>query len=378
MGSVLRAWSVLLCLLTAGTASGPATALVGWPPVCSEAGILTAPNFAGPEDITIDAERGIAYISALDRTVTLRPPAELGPEDLARQSELGGIYRLRLNESASLEKMKIVPEGVYNGNFFPHGVSLLKRDDEMDLLFVISHPVTKDDNLSYVEIFAIDENEAILHRVDSIADPGGIRLNDLVAVGPRQFYASDNFDLNLFMTALGAAGSSKVRYFDGQYYKTVAEGLSFANGMATDGANLFVGESLTNRILTYQINPQDAASLSLLSTLQLSAAVDNLEWDGPEKNALLIGAHPSQFRFLLHSTFPALFAAPSRVIVVPTLALTEGMLMEEVKEFDIAEELLSAASVAASYNGKMLVGAVFDKKALICDLPLQANREGTD
>ncbi len=378
MGSVVRQWSVLFCLLTVGTPIGSATALAGWPPVCSETSVLTAPNFAGPEDITIDAERGIAYISALDRTVTLRPPAELGPEELARQSELGGIYRLRINESASLEKMKIVPEGVYNGNFFPHGISLLKRDDEMDLLFVISHPVTKDENLSYVEIFSIDENEAILHRIDSIADPGGIRLNDLVAVGPRHFYASDNFDLNLLTTVLGAEGASKVRYFDGQYYKTVAEGLSFANGLAIDGANLFVGEALTNRIHTYEISPEDAASLVLLSTLQLSAAVDNLEWDGPEKRALLVGAHPSQFWFLLHSTFPSLFEAPSRVIIVPTLALTEGMLMEEVKEFDIAEELLSAASVAASYNDKILIGAVFDKKALICDLPLQAKREGTD
>lgn len=299
--------------------------------------------FPGTEDVTIDPELGVAFISADDRRATL-----------AGNPVQGGVYVLRLDGSDRV--MKASPDSF--GEFHPHGLSLWRGQDGRKRLFVINHTEREGNK---VEIFDVGLGGALMH-VDSIAFPEMISPNDVLGVGPRSFYVTNDKGMTEgFMRQVEAYLTlplSSLAYFDGQDGKIVARGLTYANGvnMAADGKTVYVTEFLRRRVSVFD---RDAATgaLSRRKTIAVNTGPDNVEVaaDG----ALWIGGHSKVFDFLKHAKDPTAIA-PSHVIRVnPDSGVVEDMLID-------TDGTINGSSVGAVYSDTLIVGAVFDDHVMVC------------
>ena len=295
----------------------------------------------GTEDVTIDPDTGIVYVSAYDRRDAS------GPD--------GGIFAFTFGDMTPRKISTDAPDG-----FRPHGISLWRGEDGMKRLFAISHPT---DGTHVVEIF--DVTDAELTHVSTVSFEEMYSPNDVVAVGPEQFYATNDRRfaggiLAQLETYLGLPLTGVV-HWDGSEGRDVADGLAYANGInaSADGATIHAASFLGRNIAVYD---RDAASgdLTLVKTLPVGTNPDNIEVaaDG----SLYIGAHPKPFEFLAHAADPSKVAPAQVVRLDPQTGETETVLVA-------LDGTLSGSSVGAVHDGRLVVGAVFDGHVLVCPLP---------
>ena len=299
--------------------------------------------FPGTEDVTIDPELGIAFISADDRRATF-----------AGAPVQGGIYALKLDGSDRVSKVS--PDSF--GEFHPHGLSLWRSGDGMKRLFVVNHTSNNGDR---IEIFDVGTGGALMH-VESIAFDAMTSPNDVLGVGPRAFYVTNDKGIKEgFMSqveAYLALPLSSLAYYDGQDGRIVARGLAYANGvnMSADGETVYASEFLGRRIDVYD---RDAATGDLAKTksIPVKTGPDNIEIaaDG----ALWVAGHSKVFDFLKHAKDPAAIA-PSHVIRVdPKTGIGEDALID-------TGGLINGSSVGAVWDDTLIVGAVFDDHVMVC------------
>ena len=191
----------------------------------------------GAEDITIDHQARYAYISANDRRA-----AATG------RSVQGGIYGLDLTNSSA---KPILLSGDYADSFHPHGISLYKGKDGKDRLFVINHV---EQGLSQVDLFEIEGPGRLAHRT-SIRYAQMVAPNDLVAVGPDRFYATnDHGNPPGFMQALEdylTIPLSNVTYFDGQegrVFQLCPGQLASIDGLTDRGPGILVQPGINDDV----------------------------------------------------------------------------------------------------------------------------------
>jgi arylesterase/paraoxonase len=302
------------------------------------------------EDLQIDAQRGVAYLSVLDRAGLARGDAVTGTIML---------LDLNLAQPAARAAMAYDPPG-----FRPHGLSILKRDATALRLFAISH---RPDGSQAVEIAEQDANGALVPK-GSVQDPAFVHPNAVVGVGDRQFYVANDrrADAGLADYLLRRPTSTLV-YYDGRKARVVAEGLKVAAGMAldADGTRLYVGEALGRQMRVYR---RDVASgaLELDESVPLDTAPDNLRVD--VDGVVWIAAHPKLLSFAAHARQPAR-RAPTQVLRFdprgPRPAPGEpDARLSQVYGNDGTQ--LSAGTVAAHWHDEFLIGALMDPKVLIC------------
>lgn len=298
---------------------------------------------SGPEDLQIDHERGLAYISATDRR----------DDSNARNV---GIYVLDLNQPAARPKRL---EGELPLGFAPHGISLWKGSAGERRLFVVNHPLGNHS----VEIFDLDDNDRLTH-LESITSKTFTFPNDIVAVGERQFYmsnmqrAADGIGLMLELY-LGLPVTDVV-YFDGSNAIPAATGLITANGVnvSHDGTELYVAEVIARRINVYRRDVQTGA-LSGRKQISINTGPDNI--DIAPDGSLFIGAHPNLLAFTKHVDNPEA-VSPSQVV---RLNASSG---EYETVFMSINGELNGSSVGSYWNGNLLVGGVFDSHMMRCQL----------
>ncbi len=302
-------------------------------------------TFPGPEDVTIDPVSGLAYIAASDRRSYWNDDQEV------RQ---GGIYALDLDDPASLRRISIdAPE-----DFQPHGFDLWTDESGASRLFVISHPR---DGRQVVEIFDVVAPGELRHA-ETIAFPEMWAPNDLAAVGPRQFYVSNDHGWpNGFGRKLEdylALPISNVAYFDGESGRIVARGLRYANGVraSADGQTIYVADLFGRAVRIYEREPETGA-LDQVRRIALETNPDNIEL-GPD-NDLIIGAHPRPLAFSAHAGDED-EVAPSEIIRVDLeTGATEPVFMA-------TQGQINAAATGAVDRGRLLIGAVLDPRVMIC------------
>jgi arylesterase/paraoxonase len=298
------------------------------------------------EDIQIDRERGIAYLSVLDR-------ASLSRGERANGSVM--LLDLNLAEPAPRAALAYDPAG-----FRPHGLSLLARAGEPVRLFAISHPA---DGSHTVEILEREASGAFVPK-QTVRDALFTHPNAVVAVGPRQFYIANDTtggrDSAPVADAVLRRGDSTIVYYDGSKARVVASGLRFVAGIAAspDGERLYVGEALGGQLRVYR---RDGASGALADgeVVPLGTAPDNLNVDAD--GVVWMGAHPKLFAFVEHMR-DAAQRAPAQVLRFDPRA--KGARVTQVYASD--GSALSAASVAARWRDEFLIGAVLDHQVLIC------------
>jgi arylesterase/paraoxonase len=302
------------------------------------------------EDLQIDAGRGVAYLSVLDRAALSRGEAVTGTVML---------LDLNLAQPAARAAMSFDPP-----DFRPHGLSILERAGTALRLFAISH---RADGSHAVEIAAQEANGALVPKA-SVQDAAFVHPNAVVGVGDRQFYVVNDHraDAGLGDYLLRRPTSTLV-YYDGSHARIVADGLRFAAGLAlsADGTRLYVGEALGRQMRVYRRNPASGA-LDLDEIVRLDTAPDNLRIDA--EGVVWIAAHPKLLAFAAHARDPVK-RAPTQVLRFdprgPRPAAGErDVRLSQVYGNDGAQ--LSAGTVAAHWRDEFLVGALMEPKVLIC------------
>jgi arylesterase/paraoxonase len=298
----------------------------------------------GVEDITIDQTTGIAFLSSMDRWQQKKDP-----------NTTGAIYTLDLNDSTP--KAVIRTEHL-QFEFKPHGISLYHSPEGNTTLFVINH--RRDAN--YVEVFDY-RDDSLVYR-ESISDPLMISPNDIVAVGNRSFYFTNDHNEKIsgtrMMKDLLAIGTGNVAYYDsGKATVTSAAGIHYANGInvSANGKTLYLASTTGKEILVYDRN--SSGELAENGSFYCDTGVDNIEIDSA--GSLWIGCHPQMLKFLSHSRDESKLS-PSHVIrLTPS---SDGSFKQEIIYMNDGSEI-SASSVAAPYRNKLLVGPVFQRHILV-------------
>jgi len=310
-----------------------------------------APHFAGQcevleldgsaEDIQIDRERGIAYLSVIDRRALASGGATQGT-----------ISRLDLNKATiDAEPALIDPPG----HFRPHGLSLFIDESGRRYLITINHPVDRETGQDAVELFEEDETGRFRH-VETFTDPLFENLNDLVAVGPRQFYAVND-------TGASRDGSlTKLVYFDSGRATAVADDIDSGGGInvSADGSAIYVAETSGETIRVMSRNKEDG-SLETVKRIPLGTAPDNI--DVAEDGSLWIGAHSNILALVFHFMMNA--DAPSQILRIE---------FDDAGEATIGEiylnrgDQISASSVGVTVGNRLLIGSITAPKILMCEM----------
>jgi arylesterase/paraoxonase len=218
-----------------------------------------------------------------------------------------------------------------------------------------------------VEIFEIADS-ALVHR-ESIAGSLLLSPNDLVAVGPRSFYATNDHgsrsEFGRLLEDYLRLPRANVVYFDGSRFSVAADGLRYANGInvSPDGFTLYVAATTDFGVHVYSRDPLSGL-LTKISTITTKTAVDNIEIDGDGN--LWVTAHPKLLTFVKHSK-DARRRSPSQILkITPTGASYQ---IDEIFLDD--GRWISGSSVGAVFKNKRLIGSVFEPHILLCEFQTQ-------
>ncbi len=300
----------------------------------------------GIEDIAIDPETSLAYLSSHDR----RNPASRGD-----------IYILNLKDSARIPVN--ATKYFQKKDFRPHGISFLKTPEGKKLLFVISHGDLK----HTVEQFEVRADS--LKHIKNYSSSLFISPNDLLAIGQDQFYlTNDHTRKKDLLRTLGdfiQFPSGNVLYYDGIRAKQVSDGIPYANGIniSQDKTTIFVASTTTNKILIYE-PAMETYDLKLVGEFDTGISPDNIDVD--TKGHLWVACHPKTLRFLKHAKNPA-ERSPSAYMELIYQPQFSSKFSSRILYMNNGNPL-SGSSVAATLddNGRRttLVGSVFESKIL--------------
>ena len=308
---------------------------------------LAVGGLSGSEDITVDRRTGRVYVSSVDfRALTQ-----------SKAAPRGGVFAwdLQSPQSAPVDLTKDFPR-----DFYPHGLGLLTAPDRPARLFVVNHHPAG----PCVEIFD-DAGDRLVH-VRTITGPELISPNDLIPVGPEEFYVTNDH---------GSSGSwgraledylqlsrANLLYYDGTSFREAAGGFSYPNGVnvSPDGRTLYLAETLGRKL---RIFDRDISSggLTLRRTLELDTGLDNL--DVAENGEVYIGAHPRMLTFTKYAADPERLSPAQVLRVSPTPS--GDFRVEEIYLQDGRD--LSGSSVAVFFQDRLLIGSVFDDRFLVCE-----------
>lgn len=301
----------------------------------------------GPEDLTIDQERGWMYISSDDRRARL-----------AGEESRGAIYLANLLKG-SITIEKVSPELPFEFN--PHGISLYKSSLGIERLFVVNHRSSG----HFVEIF--DVKAGNLTHLESISAPALYSPNDLVAVGIRSFYVTNDHGpeqgISRFMADLLRRPTGSVGYFDGQSFRIVVRELRYPNGIqvSPDANFIIVAETTGKKIRSFR-REFVSGRLQQIHQLNLHTGLDNLEWVSEEE--LLIAAHPNMLAFMRHAQ-SASKPSPSQVLSLKFHA--DKGFYEPGEVIRASGKTFSGSSTATAFGNRLYIGNVFEPAIWVVD-----------
>ncbi|CAH1242945.1 PON1 [Branchiostoma lanceolatum] len=271
------------------------------------------------------------------------------------------------NPSNGAKKVNIVPRSLEE-DFVPHGLSVHEYDLGGVRLFVVNHAKGHEER---VEIFRFDAASNSLNYIRSVTHPLLYSLNDIVAIGPESFYATnDKYSTGFYSrnveTWLLLPWSNVVYYGDGEA-TIVADGFRTANGinLSPDGNFVYVADSNTGVVSVYHRQEDDTLRRS--HDISLHTTVDNVFVDAKSGN-LSVGAHPKPIQLAEHFQ-NASRPCGSQVLRVENPAEKDARITEVYS--DDGRSGLWGSTVGCYHNKQLLIGTV-NHKLMLCtiDVPL--------
>lgn len=314
------------------------------------AGDCTALPLAGSsEDIAIDRERGIAYLSVMDRMAKVRG-----------ENVQGTVMRVDLRQRpfTAVSALDSAPPELR-----PHGMSLYIGPDGARRLFVINHGADRKVDPEAVELFEEVSPGEFTH-IETFRHPLLHSPNDLVAVGPRQFYVANDQPLGGGLAAalqqLGI-GASPLTWFDGAQMSYALTDIASGGGINTsaDYRTLYVAETAGQRLRV--LDRADAGHLTERLRVPVPTSPDNI--DVAADGSLWVAGHANTLALIRH--FIGGSPAPSQVLRV-NLAPGSAADVEEIFLDDGTR--ISASSVGATWENLLLIGSITAPQTLICEM----------
>lgn len=301
------------------------------------------------EDIQLDRDRGLAYLSLLDRQGLVD-----GVEDVQ-----GTILRVNLN----LKPLRAEPALIDQPEHFrPHGLSLYVDDRGRRTLFALNHPVNRGSEPEMLEIFE-ERSPGRFRHVETISHPLFVSPNDVVAVGPREAYIANDKAMNQAGNVLQqlGIGGSPLTYVSGGDASIALSDIAAGGGIAAsaDLRTIYVSETAAQRIRVLARDP-DEGTLTEVDRIGVNTSPDNI--DVAADGSLWIGAHANTLKLIQH--FAQGKPAPSQVRRVRL----DGVQMQNNVYLNDGREM-SASSVGVNYDNLLLIGSITARKLLVCTLP---------
>ncbi|KAM5255206.1 serum paraoxonase/lactonase 3 [Ctenodactylus gundi] len=304
----------------------------------------------GSEDIDI-LPSGLAFISS-----GLKYP---GMPNFA-PDEPGKIFLMDLNKENPTAQALKLSDGFDQKLFNPHGISTFIDKDHTVYLYVVNHPHMD----STVEIFKFEEQQRSLLHLKTIRHKLLKSVNDIVVLGPEQFYATrDHYFTNFFMAFIEMLMSFRwtyVVFYSPGEVKVVAKEFTSANGITVSPDHKYVYVADVTDKNMHVLERRDNWDLTPRKVIPLGTLVDNLTVD-PATGDILVGCHPNGLKLLIYdpedppgSQVLRIHNVLSDKPTVSTIYANNG-------------SVLQGSTVASEYRGKLLIGTVFHK-ALYCVL----------
>lgn len=305
----------------------------------------------GAEDLALDADSGRLFIAAYDRRA-----AEKAARRGAASIPEGGLYAVSLAEALGGERAyaaPIAPSGDFTGGLRPHGVSYDPGTEE--IAFV---------NRAYLKT---DGRWRMTARIERVGVNGEVIVseegrtpcaaNDLVSDGGGELLISFNYEHCDWRAGIENAFSlrrSGIARLDGE---RLFDKALFANGVVRLGEGRFALAATREKSLL--LIGESPSGLEVEKRIKLPGGPDNLTLTAD--GALIAAVHPSMLQIALHRRlgFPA---APSRVVRVDPASAAVTLLFD-----DPSGERFSAATVAAEWEGALILGSVTDEGLLVCE-----------
>ncbi|XP_040287148.1 serum paraoxonase/arylesterase 2-like [Bufo bufo] len=305
----------------------------------------------GSEDIDV-LPNGLAFISTGLKFPGLKAFAPDKP---------GQIMLLDLNDGDLSPSPLSFSEGFDSSSFNPHGLSTyIDEKDDAVYLFVVNHPNLQ----SIIEIFRFVEEENSLIHLKSIKHELLNSVNDIIAVGPESFYATNDYYFsNLLMKVaevlIGLSWTGIVYYSPGDV-RHVATGFYSGNGItiSNDKQHLYAADATGHTINVFKRNKD--WSLSPVKVVDLDTIVDNLSVD-PVTGDIWLGAHPNGYKFFVYKEDDPPY---SEVVRVQNILSNNPII---TKVYVDNGSVIQGSSCASVYKGQLLVGTVYHR-ALHCQL----------
>lgn len=326
----------------------------------------------GPEDVVIDAEAGIGYVSSQAR------PLGFG---IRQHTQAGGIYTLQLNlpmpkpANATLG-VAAAAAGFDPANFHPHGIDLVIDSSGNARLFAINHA----EGGSRIEVFdVVDRATGKLTHARTIGPDAALtNPNDIAVVDHNEFYVSNSHSSEIRTVVMlqemlhmrtGSVAHCRFENQSPAALKIVERGFSFLSGIAVDRGvepkRVYVAPLWAKTVLVFE---RDSLG-ELRQTgreIRIPGGADNLSLDS--FGCLWIGA-VSDMGAMTSYALGHRETAPSLILRIPN-PIADKPEIEQV--FTDDGRLIAAASAAAYYEQegwrRLLVGAPFQDCMLIIDL----------
>lgn len=304
----------------------------------------------GAEDITFHPTLGYAYVSSDDRRATQ-----------AGHPVQGGLYRYDPASGAP----PVLLTGTFKEPFHPHGIGLFVAPDGTQTLYVVNHAAP---GQNHIERFEVGADGLLVHR-QTVRDAALVSPNDVTPVDAERFYVTNDHHYppgtmqvleDYLQLAMG-----NVLYFDGKGFKEVVRGTAYANGInhSADGRTVYLAQVL-GQSLTVYTRDVDSGALTERLKFPLGSGPDNIEVDA--RGDLWVGSHPKLLDFTAHAKdVTGKTRAPAQVFRLKA----SGDTLEKEEVF-LDDGRQTAGTATAAVSGKwMLLGPVFDKDFLRCELP---------
>jgi arylesterase / paraoxonase len=301
----------------------------------------------GPEDIAIDRESEILYISSHERR---------------EKNKTGYIFSLDLKKESKIPS-KI--DTNYPEKFAPHGIFFFKISG-IKKLYVISHPKLVDGEGHTIEIFKI-EKDKMIHEA-TLKNELLLSPNDLFVTQDGKIFVSNDVpsggQFGQILHVLFRLNSSPISYYNGKKWSLLTEKTAFGNGILLQKESgkeyLYRSSHVYESVWKYELTYAGSGDpkLKLVKTIDLGSGPDNLE--GEENGNLLVAAHKSNMRFMGHAGNKEK-TSPSQVFRI----FPDGAI-QEIYANDGEE--ISAASTGLSYKNKLFISQVFEPFILSCNM----------
>lgn len=341
-----------------------------------------------PEDVAIDHEHGLVYVSSCSRprlnfsshlNETLRHAAWMAlPDPFAPPSASlvsGAILTVDLNDSdtQAINQTAHLPE---LGVFRPVGIDLLPLDAKRARLFATDRPA---DGRARVVIFEVDRTTGSLSQPLIVEHPLFVCApNDIAAESSDSFFFTNSQgsrshwqQLLESVSPLSSYGSIVHCQLAGEQplVRCLEAVKDYPNGIAyhAPSQRLYVAVSGARKVIVYQVDRAAAGEPRLVrvSEIAVPLAADNLTWDS--HGDLWLAGSPDSLALTVYWTRHR-ETCPSMVVRIADPGASARI--EPV--FSDDGRRISAASVGALYQTsskrELIVGAPYQDRLLIVDL----------